>query len=477
MTNIQKLCKGFPATKRAAWAQDQLADGHWADKRHGDRACQVLYDVAARSDCHLSAVSAEPAKAKGAYRLLENARVTPQQLWTPIFGATERQLPEGQRIVIVQDTTTVVLSNCEGTIGLGTAQRAREEALMMHWALAASPQGQVYGAIHSELWARPLEEFGKRAYCNRRPFQQKESYKWVACARQLHERSLLSGCRLLHVGDRESDVFEVLQALLMDLKDDAVIRCSHPERLLTDRRQLRQAMQQQPMLGQRTLAVPRRGRRKARSAHVTIRSARLTLAPPANSLNKALAPQPIHVVWVHEPAPPKHTRPLHWMLLTNLPVDTPSQCWEVVALYKLRWLIEEVHLTLKNGLHIEQTQLKTAERIEKLLAFCVAVAVLIVQLKQWSRLQPEAPCTVVLSDQQWRVLYLYRQGRPYPGGRPPPTIREVVRWIGQLGGHLGRKGDGMPGVRTLWQGWCHLEFLVLGYLVAQRQAADEETTA
>ena len=477
MRKIQKLCQWFPEAKRVEWANDQLADADWPDKRNGNRARQVLHDLAARPDCHLTVVSAEPAKAKGAYRLLENSRVTAEHLWSPIFGCTGRKLPENGRIVVVQDTTPLVLENREATEGLGTAQRPRQEALWMHWALAVSPRGHLYGAIHSHLWARPLEEFGKRKSCARRPFQQKESYKWVACGQELHRRPELAGRRLLHVGDRESDVFEVVQELLLEVKDDAVIRCSHPERLLTDRRQLCEALQEQPVLQERTLAIPRRGRRKARDARVTIRSASLTLAPPANSTNKGLVPQPINVVWVHEPMPPQGAERLDWMLLTNLPVDTPEQCWEVVALYKLRWLIEEVHLVLKHGLNIQQTQLKSADRIEKLLAFCVAVAVFIVQLKQWSRLEPDAPCTVVLSDEQWRVLYMYREHEPYPADRPPPTIGEVIRWIGQLGGHLGRKSDGMPGVRTLWQGWCHLDFLVLGYLVAQRQAANEKANA
>ena len=32
------------------------------------------------------------------------------------------------------------------------------------------------------------------------------------------------------------------------------------------------------------------------------------------------------------------------------------------------------------------------------------------------------------------------------------TIGQAVLWIGRLGGHLNRKRDGMPGVRTLWRG-------------------------
>ncbi len=32
----------------------------------------------------------------------------------------------------------------------------------------------------------------------------------------------------------------------------------------------------------------------------------------------------------------------------------------------------------------------------------------------------------------------------------------MVRMLGRLGGHLGRKGDGEPGVTVLWRGWTSL---------------------
>jgi hypothetical protein len=34
----------------------------------------------------------------------------------------------------------------------------------------------------------------------------------------------------------------------------------------------------------------------------------------------------------------------------------------------------------------------------------------------------------------------------------PPSLNEVVRLIAQIGGFLGRKSDGEPGVKTIWQG-------------------------
>ena len=35
----------------------------------------------------------------------------------------------------------------------------------------------------------------------------------------------------------------------------------------------------------------------------------------------------------------------------------------------------------------------------------------------------------------------------------PPSLREMVRGLAQLGGFLARQGDGEPGVKTIWQGY------------------------
>ena len=34
----------------------------------------------------------------------------------------------------------------------------------------------------------------------------------------------------------------------------------------------------------------------------------------------------------------------------------------------------------------------------------------------------------------------------------PPSVNEVLRLVATLGGFLARKGDGEPGVKTIWQG-------------------------
>jgi len=116
-------------------------------------------------------------------------------------------------------------------------------------------------------------------------------------------------------------------------------------------------------------------------------------------------------------------------------------------------------LALKSGCRIEKTQMKTAERIKILLPFFSVVAARLVALTYWARTEPNAACTVALSDLEWRVAWQFTHKRRVPAGTPTPTIAEAVRMIGRMGGHLGRKGDGMPGLRSLWKGWRDLQLL------------------
>ncbi len=44
--------------------------------------------------------------------------------------------------------------------------------------------------------------------------------------------------------------------------------------------------------------------------------------------------------------------------------------------------------------------------------------------------------------------------------KAPPSLHQAVRWIGQLRGFLGRKGDGEPGVKVLGRGWTRLQDIV-----------------
>ena len=61
------------------------------------------------------------------------------------------------------------------------------------------------------------------------------------------------------------------------------------------------------------------------------------------------------------------------------------------------------------------------------------------------------PCDTILETHEWQSLYCHIHDVPLPSSQPP-SLKQAVVWIAQLGGFLARKHDGFPGVKTLWRG-------------------------
>ena len=61
----------------------------------------------------------------------------------------------------------------------------------------------------------------------------------------------------------------------------------------------------------------------------------------------------------------------------------------------------------------------------------------------------ELDATLMFEADEWKAAYILNKQR-LPD--KPPSLNEVVRLIARLGGFLARKGDGEPGVKTIWLG-------------------------
>jgi hypothetical protein len=89
------------------------------------------------------------------------------------------------------------------------------------------------------------------------------------------------------------------------------------------------------------------------------------------------------------------------------------------------------------------------------------VALRLLDLREAVRLEPQAPAASgPLSELELQVLQARLK-------RSIKTVREAALAIGRLGGHMNRKGDGMPGWITLWRGMKKLHLLVQGVLLAR----------
>ena len=152
-----------------------------------------------------------------------------------------------------------------------------------------------------------------------------------------------------------------------------------------------------------------------------------------------------------EENPPQGAKPISWLLLTTLAVNSFEEAVNCVRWYSYRWLIERYHYVLKSGCGVEQLQLETPDRIKRALATYCIVAWRLLWLTYESRKNPELSCDQVLEVHEWQSLYCKIHNCSIPPSQPP-SLRQAVRWIAQLGGFLGRTHDGEPGVKTIWRG-------------------------
>ena len=290
--------------------------------------------------------------------------------------------------------------------------------------------------------------------------------RWVdgfARVNALAER--LSETRLTYIADREGDIYDLfVEAPCPDQGADWLIRVQHSDRLLSDGRKLRAALEAAPVLTEIRFDRPAAKGRKARTIHQQLKVVRVTLKAPARP-DRSLVDVTVTALLATEPNPPAGKDALEWVLLTNLPVETPEQASEKLLWYLCRWQVEIYFKVLKSGCRIEELQLETRERLEPALAFYMIIAWRVLYLTMLGRECPEMPCDTVFADEEWKAAYLVTQRKPPPA--QPPSLDTMVRMVASLGGFLNRKSDGFPGPKTLWIGLQRIPDFVLA-LDAQR---------
>ena len=136
-------------------------------------------------------------------------------------------------------------------------------------------------------------------------------------------------------------------------------------------------------------------------------------------------------------------------MLTNRAAPTLAQAIELIDWYRARWEIEVYFNVLKNGCEVEQLQLSAIERIERALVLFMVVAWRIAYLMRKGRNCPELDARLFFDRDEIRGAHLLTK-KKIPD--TAPTLNDVVRLIAQVGGFLGRKGDGEPGAKTIWRG-------------------------
>jgi hypothetical protein len=421
-----------------SWAEKELGQAQLGDSRLSQRLVTLATRLAEAPSANLPQACRGWAEVQAAYRFLSQDKVRWQDILQPHWDASLERIKAHPVVLCLQDTTELDFKG-KSTEGLGPLSYEAQRGMYLHPTYAVTPAREPLGVLDAWMWSRELKDpkTGKRP-------GQRESLRWVeGYARIAEQAAALPESRLIYVADREGDIVELMRlARDLDHPADWLIRSQHDRSLGCGAPKLSQALQDAPVLGQIRFHLSARRGQPARDVRQDLRVLRTTL--PDGQHGEV----DVNVVLASEVDAPKGVNPIQWRLLTNREIVTLDDAVTLVDWYRARWEIEMLFNILKTGCRVEALQLESIERLERALAVYLVVSWRIGWLMRLGRECPDLDAHLVFSPRECQAAFALNHKRP----PAHPTINQVVRMIAMLGGYLGRKHDGEPGAKTLWQG-------------------------
>lgn len=435
------------------------------DKRLLARLKQTAERLEAKPEKSIPEACQDWSETKSVYRLLSNERVDHDAIMEGHRAQTIRRMEHHRLVLCLQDTTSLNYTDHPQTAGIGPTTTAKSSlGLLVHTSLVVTPSGVPLGLLDQQIWARDPENRGKRHQRYELPIEEKESFKWLSALEQ-STRDISSKIRVVSVGDREADIYSFFQQA-HQMKRDVLVRARHDRRIHHEEKRLFTFLLGLPVAGENIVDVPRNSNINApsRKARLQIRFAPVTIRPSSKCKGAGLPDIPLVAVLAQEVSAPEGVEPLEWLLLTTVKVNTVQEAIEKIEWYRHRWKIERFHFILKSGCQVESLQLETAHSLKNAIAIYSVVAWKLSWLTYQARETPDEPCDMILSEEEWKILYCtVHQTRKLPS--KPPTLEETTILIARLGGFLARKGDGKPGVKVLWRGFQRFMDIVNAYQI------------
>lgn len=465
------------------WAMNEFSELDLGDKRLSNRLIQLCESFSESPESPINQACADWAETKAAYRFFQNDKADASKIMKAHALKTAKRAKEHGTVLALQDTSYLIYTSHQATTGLGkltvlkgkNVYKFESQGLLMHSCLAVTTEGLPLGLLDQQIFARKTVTPSSKQVGNTTPIEEKESFRWLESLRA--SKQLLRDTQVVTVCDREADIYEFLQLstrleapVLLRAKTDRPVnkRSMYQEGEIVT---LWKRLKQEVSAGTFTVEVPVRkpGKhtkaRDARTAELEIRFCSFNLNPPKR-LSIQTPDLKMSAVCVSEKHCPTGVEPIEWMLLTNLEVNDIEQAFEKVKWYTLRWRIEMFFKVLKSGFNVEKCRLSDAQRLIRYLTLMSIIAWRLFMITIIARTDPELPCDQILSENEWKVLYL-RVHKKKTLPTKIPKIAEAVVWIARLGGFLARKNDGQAGTLTLWRGWKRLADLTDGYLLNQ----------
>lgn len=441
-----------------SWAVEEFANAALGDGRLNKRLIKLAERFADKPTASIPGACADWAETKAAYRFFDQACHVEQPLgWqdilSPHIEATVARMRQHPVVLCLQDSTELDFNGQE-IEGLGPLCYEAQRGMYLHPTYAVTPEREPLGLTDAWFWSREPKVKGLK-----RPGI-KESLRWIEGYERVAEMAVnLPGTRLVYVADREADIMALIQrADALGTPADWLIRSQHNRTLPKEAVKLWDTVRNGPVVGEIEFTLAKRRGQAPRVVRQQLFARRIRLSAGKD--------QQIVVTCViaREINAPTGKKPLEWRLLSNRDANSLEAVVELIDWYRARWEIEIFFDVLKNGCRVEALQLAAQAKLELAISVYMVVAWRIARLMRLGRTQPDMNAGDLFTEEEWQGAYVLAK-KPIPDR--PPSLRVMIRQIAMLGGFLGRKGDGEPGVKTIWQGMQILRVFADGFAYAK----------
>jgi hypothetical protein len=417
------------------------------------------------------------ANTKAAYRFFSNDRVNEADILAGHFQSTrDRVAGIGGLVLVLHDTTEFTYQRespeaigITKNINSGRDKKGRLRShtvcgILMHSSLAVTTEGLPLGLTAVKFWTRKkfkgTAALKKKINPTRVPIEKKESIRWLENLKQSTELLDDPG-RCVHIGDRESDIYELFCAA-QEIGTHFLVRTC-VDRLAGDGdHTIAEEMDEIAVKGLHRVEV-RDSNGDPDEAVLEIKYRKIRVLPPIGK-QKRYPALTLTVIHAEERGTPKNRKKIEWKLITDLPVQSRQDAIEKLLWYALRWKIEVFHKILKSGCKAEESKLRTAQRLANLIAVFCILSWRVFWMTMLNRSAPNAPPNLALTDIEIDLLDHLVKDKGQRSIRRKPLSHYLTK-IARLGGYLARANDPPPGNTVMWRGLSRLTDIGLGAVV------------
>jgi hypothetical protein len=468
------------ALEAETWVDREVAGCDFRDERLGKRFRKLLGRIGSAVGRSIPLVCQDWANTKAAYRFFSNDRVSEDEILTGHFQSTRDRTAAADGPVLVLHDTTEFSFQREKPDAIGLTYKVnsgRDKAgrlrshtvcgILMHSSLAVTTEGLPLGLGAVKFWTRKkfkgTAALKKKINPTRVPIEKKESVRWLENLKQA-TKLLDAPERCVHIGDRESDIYELF-CTAQEIGTHFLVRTCVDRLAGNGDHTVADEMDNVVVKGLHRIEV-RDNRGDATEAVLEIKYRRIRVLPPIGK-QKRYPALILTVIHAEERGTPKNRKRIDWKLVTDLPVQSRKDALEKLEWYAMRWKIEVFHKILKSGCKAEESKLRTAERLVNLISVFCILSWRVFWMTMINRSAPDAQPNLALTEVEIGLLdrLVKDKDKKLPRRK---TLCHYLTKIARLGGYLARTNDPPPGNMVMWRGLSRLMDIELGAIVGAK---------